>query len=128
MTDRRDEIEALLKHERLEKVQGYTKRGRRFQLLPDAELVDFWVLAMNHWADGSNEFTSQDLDDCQSEMMLRRIEPPFDRVSEIWERVARRADIHFNLIDNDPKARAATEALLEEQLGQFRQQTRRPKH
>lgn len=128
MIDRRDELEALLKHERLEKVQDYTKRGRRFQLLPDTDLIDFWVLTMNHWADGSAEFTSQDMDDCESEMMLRRIDPPFDRVSKIWERVAQRAELHFSLIDSDPKARAATEALLEAQLEQFRRQTGRPKH
>jgi hypothetical protein len=128
VTDRRDELEALLKHEQLERVQDYAKRGRRFQLLPDAELVNFWVLTMNHWADGSSEFTSQDIDDCQSEMILRRIDPPFDRVSRIWERVTRRAGLHFNLIDNDPKARAVVEALLEEQLERLRLQADRPKH
>ncbi|BAM86837.1 hypothetical protein S58_08260 [Bradyrhizobium oligotrophicum S58] len=128
MIDRRDELEALLKHERLQKVQNYTARGRRFQLLPDTDLVNFWVLTMNLWANGSGEFKSQDLDDCQSEMMLRRIDPPFDRVSHVWERVAQRAEFHLNLIDNDPKARAVAEALLEEQLKSLRQQVGRPKH
>ena len=128
MTDRRDELEALLKHERLEKVQNYTTRGRRFQLLPDTDLVDYWVLTMNHWADGSSEFTSQDIDDCQSELMLRRIDPPFDRVTKIWERVAQRAELHLSLIDQDLAGRAAVEALLEHQLEQLRLQTERPTH
>ncbi len=37
---------------------------------------------VNQWADGSAEFSEQNFDDYESEMILRDIELPFDRVEE----------------------------------------------
>ncbi|WP_316187810.1 MULTISPECIES: hypothetical protein [unclassified Bradyrhizobium] len=91
-------------------------------------MADLWVLMMNLWASGSHEFSSQDIDDCRSEMMLRRIDPPFDRVSQIWERIAQRTQNHVETIINDPEALAAAEAKLEKQLEQLRQQLEHPQH
>jgi hypothetical protein len=78
------EVEATLEDEdeALERLEEYLRRGRRLKPLWDADLIDAFVLIMNQWADGSSDFSEQNLDDYVSEMILRDIEPPLDRVEE----------------------------------------------
>jgi hypothetical protein len=81
----KEEVEAALENEAdeaVERLEEYLRRGRRFQPLWNADLIDAWVSIVNQWADGSIDFSDQNLDDCESEMILRGIEPPYDRVEE----------------------------------------------
>ena len=68
--------------EAMERLDEYLRRGRRLQPLWNADLIDLWVSIANQWAAGSSDFSDQNLDDCESEMILRGIEPPLDRVEE----------------------------------------------
>ena len=78
----KEEVEATLENEAVERLEEYVRRGRRLQPLWNVDLIDAWVSIVNQWADGSTDFSDQNLDDCESEMILRGIEPPFDRVEE----------------------------------------------
>lgn len=66
----------------MERLEEYLRRGRRLQPLWNADLIDEWVSVVNQCADGPTDFSEQDLDDYESEMILRDIEPPLDRVEE----------------------------------------------
>ena len=76
------EVEATPEDEAMERLDEYLRRGRRLQPLWNADLIDAWVSTVNQWADGSSDFSEQYLGDCESEMILRGIEPPLDRVEE----------------------------------------------
>lgn len=82
----KEEVEATLENEfeneAAERLEEYLGRGRRLQRLWSVDLIDGWVSIVNQWADGSTDFSDQNLDDYESEMILRGIEPPFDRVEE----------------------------------------------
>ena len=101
------EVEATLENEAVERLEEYLGRGRRLQPLWNVDLIDGWVSIMNHWADGSTDFSDQNLDDYESEMILRGIEPPFDRVEERL---------------------AAAEAKFETNLQKFRDIAKQSKH
>jgi hypothetical protein len=80
-----EEVKATLDNEvdeAMQRVQEYLRRGRRLQSLWNSDLTEAWVSMANQWADGSADFSEQDLDDYESEMILRDIELPFDRVEE----------------------------------------------
>jgi hypothetical protein len=81
-----EEVEAALEDEdadeAMERVEEYLRRGRRLQSLWNGALIDAWVSIVNQYADGSTDFSDQNLDDCLSEMIVRGIEPPLDRVEE----------------------------------------------
>jgi hypothetical protein len=96
--------------------------------LPAADLADLWVLMMDLWANGSTEFSLQDLNDCQSEMTLRRVDPPFNRVSHTWDRIAQLSKVQIDTVLADRKLREAAEAALEEQLEQMRRLIDRQQH
>ena len=92
------EVEATLENEledEAERLEKYLGRGRRLQSLWNVNLIDGWVSIVNQWADGSPDFSEQNLDDYESEMILRGIEPPFDRVEE--RLVAAEAKFETNL-------------------------------
>lgn len=76
------EVEATPEDQAMERLDEYLRRGRRLQPLWNADLIDAWVSIVNQWADGSSDFSEQNLGDCESEMILRGIEPPLDRVEE----------------------------------------------
>ena len=101
------EVEATLENDAVERLEEYLRRGRRLQPLWKVDLIDGWVSMVNQWADGSTDFSHQNLDDYESEMMLRGIEPPFDRVEERL---------------------AAAEARFETNLQKFRDIAKQSKH
>jgi hypothetical protein len=80
-----EEVEATLENEAneaMERLEVYLRRGRRLQPLWNRDLTDAWVSMVNQCADGSADFSEQNLDDYESEMILRGIDRPFDRVEE----------------------------------------------
>jgi hypothetical protein len=80
-----EDVEATLENEAneaAERLDVYFRRGRRLRSLRDVDLTDGWVSMVNQWADGSADFSEQNLDDYESEMHLRGIDLPFDRIEE----------------------------------------------
>jgi len=77
-----EEVEATPEDEALERLEEYLRRGRRLRPLWNVDLTNGWVSIVNQWAEGSTDFSGQDLADYESEMLVRGIEPPFDRVEE----------------------------------------------
>ncbi len=104
-----EEVEATLEDEdeAVERLEEYLRRGRRLKPLWNVDLTDRWISVVNQWADGSTDFSGQDLGDCESEMLLRGIEPPLDRVE---------------------KRLAAAEAKFETSLEKFRDIAKQSKH
>jgi hypothetical protein len=118
------EVEAMLEHENVDCLQDYLRRGRSLQHLDGNAVADRWASLMHLWADGSSDFSHQARDDCQSEMIIRGIELPFERIAEAWERIRARSQTQTDALLKDPRRLAAKEAELEENLQAFRDLTK----
>jgi hypothetical protein len=91
MSDEEEEIaRAFLGNEQLKKTEAYVKRGRRFEKIGTPELKERWIAAMKRWAEATSKRTLEDADerterdDIDAELLLRREEPPLDRVEKEW--------------------------------------------
>jgi hypothetical protein len=86
LTKNRDattEIEAWIVSGYMDSVPGYISRGRRFLGLSDRELEDAWKEAFENSAlNPRNRAMLETLTDFDSELFLRGIPAPFDRVKE----------------------------------------------
>ena len=79
----RNTIQSWIESESVDDVADYAARGRRFAALSDAELFEAWVGALKK---STKNFRSTRLRDTHSdytaEYRLRRLEPPYDLVSD----------------------------------------------
>ncbi|SRR5258707_2525795 len=84
-----DEIaEAFLKNRALEKAQDYVTRGRCHAAVPTADLVDAWVVTFKVWvSDHQNPLLRGLFNDVEAELVLRGIEPPYDRAQDAADKL-----------------------------------------
>jgi len=67
-----------------------------------------------------SDFSRQDRDDCQSEMILRGLDLPFDRIEAAWERIKARSQAYTDALLKEPRRLVAKEMEIEEKLRAFR--------
>jgi hypothetical protein len=111
MTDR-NEVELMLKHEQMERLRRYMTHGRELAHLSDFQLIEAWVHQMNTWAAHAFERHSGMLEDCVSEMTLRKIELPFERVEDAMIRLVQLSRQYESRLLRDPERLAVVEAAL----------------
>ena len=76
-------IQSWIESESVDDVADYAARGRRFAALSDAELLEAWVRALKKSAKNFQNTRLRDThSDYTSEFRLRRLEPPYDLVSD----------------------------------------------
>jgi hypothetical protein len=73
---------AMLESLELESTQAYVSRGRGHESLELDRLRAVWVRAFKEWAASLGSADPRALDDVSAEFRLRKIEPPFDLVSD----------------------------------------------
>ncbi len=127
MTDR-DEVELMLKHEQIERLRRYVMRGRELEHLSDADLVEAWLRQINDWADQSFDHHTQMLEDCVSEMTLRKIELPFERAEAAMAKLVQLSRRREAELLRNPERLAAIEAALQVKLDRLRSVYIKPKH
>ena len=76
-------IQSWIESESVDDIADYAARGRRFATLSDAELLEAWVGALKKSARNFQNTRVRDMhSDYTSEYRLRRLEPPYDLVSD----------------------------------------------
>jgi hypothetical protein len=73
------------------------KRGRQLEDLGDAELLEIWVGAFERWFESRSSQTGRKMDDAATEIKLRGLGMPYDRVRLKIEQLRKKVRLH------DPK-------------------------
>jgi hypothetical protein len=109
---------AMFESQELEQTQAYVSRGRGHESLTVDQLRAVWVRAFKQWAASLGSADPRELDDVSAEFRLRKIEPPFNLVSD-----ERRA-----LVEEVRKAGPHNPGLLQK-IREFREELRtKPKN
>ena len=118
-----EQVDAFLQNDALEKAQAYARRGRRHAQLPTGELTDLWVVAFKVWAaDLHNPLLRAMVDDLESELALRGLTPPHDRVKDAADKL--RAVARQLVDDLSPDDYARVAADIERDVAAFTKSTR----
>jgi hypothetical protein len=76
-------IQSWIESESVDDIAEYAARGRKFANLSDVELSEAWVRALKQSAKNFQNTRLRDIhSDYTSEFRLRRLEPPYDLVSD----------------------------------------------
>jgi hypothetical protein len=88
MDEKRNDNDALatafLQSELMDETADYLARGRHLEQLSPDQLNDAWERAFRTWF--SQRDDHREMNDCDAELRLRSVEPPYERVeSELRE-------------------------------------------
>ena len=75
-------VNAFLQHKRMEQMQAYLARGRRFAKLGVERLNEDWVIAVSSWLAHKHRTKERLMDDLAAELRLRGLEPPYGAVEQ----------------------------------------------
>lgn len=121
-----DQAEAFLQNDALEKAQAYARRGRRNERVAIDELCDLWVVAFKVWAsDVGNPLLRSMVEDLESELVLRGVTPPHERVREAADKLRMLARQLLDDLSPDEYRRVATD--IERDVRAFSQSARAAK-
>jgi hypothetical protein len=123
-----DPVDAWLANQRLERLEGYIKRGRPLASVSLEELRARWIAAIRAWASLLREFGHEEREDIEAEMKLRKINPPFDLVEEQLIAIRAAAEKVGAELLNDPDRRLAIDRLLTAEISQFEKRSKGTKN
>jgi hypothetical protein len=86
-----DNLEALIASQAMERLEIYLRNGRRLRDVPLDTLRTLWLQEMRAWEkawtdDHRTKFDHREHEDIESEMALRKIDPPFDEIKDQYAR------------------------------------------
>jgi hypothetical protein len=115
------EMLAYLESLRLEATAGYVRRGRLLAELDDEQLRGRWVRLFKLWiADqGSGPF-HQEREAIESELLLRGLVPPFERVPGELAVMREKWQAYTDVLLKDPERIEQMEQSLNARLDAFR--------
>jgi hypothetical protein len=112
-----DIVDAYLANQQLEQLQDYLHRGRTLSEKSVEILNERWLELTSDWArDFGSKTDHREREDIQSELQLRKLEPPFDQAAEIIEEIRRKSREHDR---SDPERLARVEKSLNEAIANF---------
>jgi hypothetical protein len=115
------EIVAYLQSQRLDETARYVRRGRLLVGLDDEELRRQWVLLFKQWiAEYGSDHDHQERDDIESELQLRGLVPPFDRVTDELAVMREKSKAYTDALLRDPERVEQLEQSLIARLEAFR--------
>jgi hypothetical protein len=116
------EMVAYLESQRLEATASYVRRGRVLARLDDEDLRRQWALLFKLWiADyGSGRHDHQEREDIESELQLRGLVPPFDRVLDELAVMREKSKAYTDELRRDPERVERLEQSLIARLEAFR--------
>lgn len=128
MVDPTDVILSWIGDKRLQDVEDYVRRGRLLSGVPTEELMSRWVSLFKYWAfqpalvEPSHEYT-----DTESELQIRKIEPPFEQVEAEFKMIQDKTRIAYEAARKDPdRMKQGSEAALDD-LTEFLERSARTK-
>lgn len=113
---------AYLEDRRLNEAADYVRRGRANEKKSAEELEQEWLVGFRAWAESSARdrvYDRRSLDDLESEMYLRRLQPPFDLVKNEIEVLRVAQDRRFQWLAHDPEALQSLDMRMGEAVGNF---------
>ena len=118
--------DAYIAEKKLDHTRRYVLEGRHYADCSDDELADLWVATLCDLAatDFSQELQWAALLDIESEMGLRRIEAPLDRVQSELALLAR----HVERWQGEGQPDPADCAEIRAELAELRERLGQPKH
>ncbi len=87
----KEELFALFANSKMEATQSYLARGRLLNSESNEDLKVQWIAQLTAMADATSQFDRQLMDDLESELGLRGIEIPADKVPKVVDRLAARS-------------------------------------
>ena len=117
-----EDLIAMLRVKEVDAAEAYVRRGRSHRGLTDAELAGAWMEAFRAYSDDpdpAQPFRAV-MDDLESELNLRRIDPPFDSVRPELERLRAKAVRVLEQLKLDPERHAEFERDLQLDVTAFR--------
>jgi hypothetical protein len=81
------EVDAIVQSELMEETAAYLSRGRPHASLTAQEAGQQWVAAYTRWFAERTAERQREWDDLAAELRLRGLEPPYDTVRPILERM-----------------------------------------
>ncbi|BCH10294.1 hypothetical protein MesoLj131c_45520 [Mesorhizobium sp. 131-3-5] len=97
-------------------VTAYLRGGRKHQILPDAALEDLFITTFKGWVAAVTAGTSNDhtaLDEIGAEFQLRKIEPPYDKVSDEMATLTAKTKEVFERLTSDERDRIGSDIIGE---------------
>jgi hypothetical protein len=95
-------------HETLDELANYAARGRKFESLSDDQLTDHFGETFRKLADDPAKWEYRALTkDLVAEFQMRNIEPPYDLVSEEFDRVCEAVLRHLDRMKKEDPDRYA---------------------
>jgi hypothetical protein len=114
------EMMAYLDSLRLEATARYVRRGRLLAELGDEELRQRWVRLFKLWLADYPEHDHREREDVESELQLRGLLPPFDRVPDDLAVMCEKSGAHIDALLRDPDRAEHMEQRLNARLEAFR--------
>jgi hypothetical protein len=118
-----DLVLAYLENVRLEATADYVRRGRQLSHVDVEELKQGWVAEFKRWVanlGSDNRVDPRPREDIESELQLRKIEPPWDLVQDELERMREASSAHMARLAEDPKKLEQKERMISEDVEAFR--------
>jgi hypothetical protein len=101
-SDLEQTICSLLESEEIDRAFLYSTRGRRFADMPEPDLLDRWADAFRVWAVDFRKDHPDRLD-LESELRLRNLNRPYQRVASEYDKLVRAARHLAEKIASNPK-------------------------
>ena len=74
--------EEFIHHELMNEARAYVERGRKLQTLTNDEILDTWTALFERRFDSKAAEIARDMNDAATEIRLRGIEMPYERVKD----------------------------------------------
>jgi hypothetical protein len=105
-------IKAMFANTKMEARQSYLTRGRPLQFLDSEKLRADWLLQMDAWANERPGFGRQSMNDIESELEFRNLEPPYEQAAEAVKKLVQSTrEMQKRSKSNPDSVRRANERL-----------------
>jgi hypothetical protein len=119
----KDIVLAYLENIRLQATADYVRRGRQLVDADTEELKQGWISEFRRWVGSlgtGDKIDQRPREDIESELQLRKTEPPFDLVQDELEKMQKASTAHTDQLLRDPLKLAQKEREVSEEIEAFR--------
>ena len=114
-------VDVLLENQTLERLQSYLNRDRRLAATSLEVLNARWIHLMEAWAETANSRGRTDhreREDIEAELQLRKAQPPFHHVKEVFEQLQRASEQAYQEITGQSDRLAHADSEIEAAIEQ----------
>jgi len=98
-----DEVMAFIEHMQMEETRSYVERGRTLTDFGNEEVLDIWVAFIERWFRDRSDSNLREMDDADSELRLRGLPRPEDRLGPLLEQLREESMRDQRLFDEETR-------------------------